>query len=112
MGKPTKINTNPLLFQDVANLIEESKKYVAYNVNSTLTLLYWKIGKRINIEVLQNKRAEYGKQIVVLLSRQLEGLYGKGFDEKNIRRMVQFAGVFPNEQIVGTLSRQDRPQIG
>lgn len=39
--------------------------------NSTLTMLFWQIGKHVNEYVLQHKRAEYGKQIVVTLSRQL-----------------------------------------
>ena len=68
--------------------------------------MYWKIGKRINLEVLQNKRAEYGKQIVDSLTRQLEVVYGKGFEEKNIRRMMQFASALPDEEIVVSLTRQ------
>lgn len=106
MAKLKKINTDQLLFNDIASLIESSKKYVAHNVNATITVLYWKIGKRINVDVLQNKRAEYGKQIVVSLTRQLEAHYGKGFDEKNIRRMMQFASVFIDEAIVVSLTRQ------
>lgn len=106
MGKLKKKDPEQLLFSDISALIENSKKYVAHNVNSTITLLYWKIGKRINIDILKNKRAEYGKQIVVSLTRQLEGSYGKGFDEKNIRRMMQFASVFMDESIVVSLTRQ------
>jgi hypothetical protein len=75
MGKLKKIDTEQLLFTDVALLIEESKKYVAHTVNTTLSILYWKIGKRINLEVLQNKRAEYGKQIVATVSQQLQEYY-------------------------------------
>ena len=60
MTKLKKINTEEHIFKDVTRLIEESKQYVAQTVNSTLTLLYWKIGKRINEEILHNKRAEYG----------------------------------------------------
>lgn len=104
--KPKKINNGKKLFTDVAKLIEESKKYVAHTVNATLSILYWKIGNRINADVLQNKRAEYGKQIVVSLTRQLEEVYGKGFNEKNIRRMMQFASIFPDEKIVVSLTRQ------
>jgi predicted nuclease of restriction endonuclease-like (RecB) superfamily len=106
MSKIKKINTEKLLFSEISSLIEESRQYVAHTVNTTLTLLYWKIGKRINTEVLQNKRAEYGKQIVALLSRQLLDNYGKGFAEKSIRRMMQFALVFPDEQIVASAMRQ------
>jgi len=106
MGKLKKINTEEQLFKDVTLLIEQSKQHVAQTVNATLTFLYWKIGKRINADVLQNKRAEYGKQIVASLARQLETTYGKGFEEKNIRRMMQFAEVFLNERIVASVMRQ------
>ena len=59
------------------------------------------------MEVLGNRRAEYGKQIVASVARQLREEYGlKGFDEKNIRRMMQFAQEFPNEQIVASVMRQ------
>ena len=94
MGKLKKIDTEQLLFTDVALLIEESKKYVAHTVNTTLSILYWKIGKRINLEVLQNKRAEYGKQIVVSLTRQLTEKYGKGWDEKTLRHCLRSAETF------------------
>ncbi len=79
---------------------------MAYTVNATLTILYWKIGKRINDEVLNNKRAAYGKQIVVSLSLQLGQEYGNSFSDKNIRRMMQFAEVFSDEAIVVSAIRQ------
>src|SRR5260370_35294239 len=50
--------------------------------------------------------AAYGEQIVVTPSRQLVVDYGRGYSEKNLRRMVQFAEAFPQEEIVVTLSRQ------
>ncbi|HTA82281.1 MAG TPA: DUF1016 N-terminal domain-containing protein, partial [Bacteroidia bacterium] len=106
MGKLKKINNGEQLLNDVALLIEESKQYVAHTVNATLTLLYWKIGKRIHTEVLQNKRGGYGEQIVASLARQLENDYGRGFSGKNIRRMIQFAEVFPDQQIVASAMRQ------
>ncbi len=95
------------VMQDLRQIIEQSRRKVASTVNSELTLMYWHIGGRINREVLGNERAEYGKQIVAALSRQLQAEYGsKGFDEKNIRRMMQFARMFPDEQIVAPLVRQ------
>ncbi len=74
--------------------------------NSTLTLLFWQVGKRINEDVLQNQRASYGKQIVPLIANGLEKKYGRNFTEKNIRRMMQFAQEFPDFQIVVPLARQ------
>lgn len=106
MAKSIKVNTEQKLLSDIASLIEESKSYVAQTVNATLSFLYWKIGKRINADVLKNKRAEYGKQIVASLTRQLTEQFGNGFSEKNIRRMMQFADVFPDEQIVASAMRQ------
>ncbi len=106
MAKIKKVNTEQALFTDIARLIDESKSYVAYTANATLTYLYWKIGKRINDDILNNKRAEYGKQIVVSLSRQLVSDYGNNFEDKNIRRMIQFAVAFPEEAIVVSLTRQ------
>ena len=106
MGKLQKINTEERLIKDITRLINESKQQVAQNINAALTLLYWKIGKRIRIDLLQNKRAEYGKQIVATVSRQLIKQYGNGFAEKSIRRMIQFAEVFPDEQNVAITSRQ------
>ncbi|WP_145954823.1 DUF1016 N-terminal domain-containing protein [Candidatus Desulfovibrio trichonymphae] len=47
------------------------------------------MGKRVNEEILQNKRADHGKQIVVTLARQLTDKYGRNFEEKNLRRMLQ-----------------------
>lgn len=94
MSNLKKVKSDQFLFDDVSKLIEEARKHVAHTVNGTLALLYWQIGKRINKEVLQNKRAEYGKQIIVSLTRQLKETYGKGFEEKNIRRMMQFAEIF------------------
>jgi predicted nuclease of restriction endonuclease-like (RecB) superfamily len=99
------ISINKKLFKDIKYLIEESKNFVATTVNASMTMLFWKIGERINMDILESKRAEYGKQIVVTLSRQLVQEYGGSFNEKNLRRMIQFAAVFPDEKNVVTLSR-------
>jgi predicted nuclease of restriction endonuclease-like (RecB) superfamily len=97
--------TNHSLFEQIKNIIEETKNNVAVAVNSSLTIMYWHIGKLINDEILQNKRAEYGKEIIVTLSRQLQDNFGKGYDEKNLRRMMQFAKNIDEKNIV-TLSQQ------
>ena len=76
-------------------------------MNYELTAMYWHIGDRINRDVLNNERAEYGQQIVSHVATQLQQEYGtKGFDEKSIRRMMQFAQTFPDFQIVAPLARK------
>ena len=102
-GRPADADT---LIGDIRTLIEETRAMVAATVNAGLTLLYWRIGKRIQENILGRERANYGEEIVPALSRQLTTEYGNGFAEKNLRRMIQFAAVFQDEQIVVTLSRQ------
>ena len=95
------------LMQDLRHIIEQARGHVAVTANYEQTMMYWHIGERINREVLGNQRAEYGKQIVAQVARQLQEEYGKkGFDEKSIRRMMQFAILFPEEQIVAQLARK------
>ncbi len=98
--------TGEALFKELAQLIEKSQQQLVSSANSTLTMLFWQIGHRINKHILQNKRADYGKLIVVTLSRQLEAKYGSSFEEKNLRRMLQFNNQFRDLEIVVTLSRQ------
>jgi predicted nuclease of restriction endonuclease-like (RecB) superfamily len=94
------------LLRDVRALIEQARSATARAVNSALVLLYWQIGSLIRTEVLKGTRADYGEQIVSTLSRQLAAEYGNGYSRPNLFRMTRFAEVFPNQQIVATLSRQ------
>ena len=99
-------NIMPLV-DDLRQIINQTRSRVAVNVNAELTLMYWHIGERINREVLGNERAEYGKQIVMTVSRQLQSEYGdKGFEPRTIRRMMQFASLFPDIKIVTPLVTQ------
>lgn len=50
---------------------EQARQQVAQAANSTLTMLYWKVGERIGREILRGQRADYGEQIVATLSQQL-----------------------------------------
>lgn len=81
--------TDKALFESVRSLIEATKQTVAVSVNSAMSFLYWEIGAYINSYILENKRAEYGKQIVVSLSRQLQLEYGAAFSEKNLREKTK-----------------------
>jgi predicted nuclease of restriction endonuclease-like (RecB) superfamily len=99
-------NKNNLL-ADIKTLIEQSKQRVAVAVNSAMTMLYWQIGKRIVVELQSKDRSEaYGKELVAKLCKDLSNEYGNTFAEKNVRRMMQFFNVFPEEKIVVSLIRQ------
>jgi len=94
------------LLSDIRTLIEAARQRAASTVNSELTMLYWRIGQRIHTQVLEGRRADYGEEVVLTLAAQLVKEYGSSFGVKNLRRMVQFAATFPDEQIVVSLIRQ------
>jgi predicted nuclease of restriction endonuclease-like (RecB) superfamily len=102
------VSASPIdrLVADVRALIEEAREQTAREVNSALVSLYWHIGNRILNDILKNRRAEYGEQIVSALGRQLLFEYGPGFSEKSLRHMLRFAEAFPDVQIVSALRRQ------
>ncbi len=97
---------NKKLVEDIRALIEDSRNYVAATVNSALTILYWQIGKRILDDVLQNQRADYGKEVIHTLASELTKEYGKGWSEKHLRHCIRFAEIFNDYEIVSTLWRQ------
>ena len=94
------------LFSEVKRLIEEAKQNVAKTVNATTTALYWSVGAKINSEILGNKRAEYGKEVVKSLSQKLTLEYGKGWSEQQLRHCLRIAETFPDKEILYALSRQ------
>ncbi|MCD6310969.1 MAG: DUF1016 family protein [Elusimicrobia bacterium] len=105
--RPVKIITSAgRLVADIHKMIDETRSSVAATVNTGLTMLYWKIGQRVNDEVLVNKRAGYGEEILATLSQELTTQYGRGFSYSALTRMCYFAEVFPDNAIVVTLSRQ------
>jgi predicted nuclease of restriction endonuclease-like (RecB) superfamily len=94
------------LLQDVRGLIEEARSAVAVTVNAGLTMLYWRIGQRIQVEILQgDRRADYGKEILATVSQELTKDYGRGFSYSALTRMVKFAEVFPEQSIVVATSK-------
>ena len=103
MAKSVKRNS---LFASVKQLIEQSRQQVAVTVNAAMSMLYWQIGRLVNEEILKEKRAEYGKQVVATLSKQLQEEFGSGWGEKQLRHCLRFAEAFPNKEIVYTLCRQ------
>lgn len=94
------------LHGDLARLIAESRQRVAVAVNSELTLLYWAIGQRLSREILGGERAAYGSRLIGQLGNRLSSDFGRGFEAKNLHRMIKFAGLFPDPEIVASLMRQ------
>ena len=70
-------NGSDLLIKDISALIDEARSHVAREYNAAQALLCWLIGKRIDEEILNSERAEYGETIVISLAEHLTLLYGK-----------------------------------
>jgi predicted nuclease of restriction endonuclease-like (RecB) superfamily len=94
------------LLQEVRSLIDRARRRVAQKINSELVMLNWHIGNCIRIELLRCERAEYGKSIVETLSEKLTQEYGRGYSRAALFRMVKFAEVFPDLEIVSSLMIQ------
>lgn len=94
------------LLTDLRELIQSARQRIATVANSTTTLLYWHLGRRLLTENLQDGRAAYGKRILATVSRELTAEFGGGFGYATVNRAIQFAQFFSDQAIVSTLSTQ------
>jgi predicted nuclease of restriction endonuclease-like (RecB) superfamily len=104
--KRASVLTPPAILTEVRELILAARQKVAQAVNAGLTMLYWQIGCRIRQDILKEKRAEYGQEILQALSAKLVSEFGRGFSQRNLASMVRFAHVFPDPAIVSSLMTQ------
>ena len=99
---------NDGLYQDVCVIIDQAKTKAYRVVNETLIKRNWLLGLRIQHEVLKDKRAEYGEQVVKNLSSALENRYGKGFSMRNLYYFISFYQSHPDIfQLVGNAKPDD-----
>jgi predicted nuclease of restriction endonuclease-like (RecB) superfamily len=119
--KPTSRRTAPALGQakaavarvdeqalitDLRGLIHAARQRIAVVANSTTTLLYWHLGRRLLTDNLQEGRAAYGKKILATVSQELTAEFGRGFTYTEVTRMIRFAQDFQDQQIVASLAQQ------
>ncbi|MCL2281943.1 MAG: PDDEXK nuclease domain-containing protein [Fibromonadales bacterium] len=81
------------VYQSIRNILVQARSRVYYAINSAMVEAYWDIGR--HIEQVVGDRAEYGKGLLRDISKKLTVEFGKGFDERSLRRMRQFFQVFP-----------------
>lgn len=96
-------NDQPELLNSIVELIDQTRHNVAKTVNQELTMLYWKIGKTINDEILKKDRADYGKKIIPALSEALTKRYGVGFNKRNLQSFVKLNTVIEDFTILHTV---------
>ena len=88
-------------YKEIKKLLQDARQKVYQSINSTMTLTYYKIGKRI-VEEEQDgeKRAEYGKALLKNLSEQLSKEFGKGYSVDNLENMRRFYLSFSKSETV------------
>jgi len=94
--KKTVQTENGQLFSDACTIIEQAQAAAYHAVNETLIKRNWLLGMRIRHEVLKNKRAEYGEQVVKNLAKSLAEKFGKGFQQANLYHFLAFYNYHPD----------------
>ena len=82
-------------YENIKKIINESRKHVVTYVNTTMLFTYWTIGKMIFEEQGGSNKAKYGDKLIAELSKKMTLDFGKGFDERNLRKIRQFYLAFP-----------------
>lgn len=103
------VNLSPALddiYYEISELIKKKKTGIKNIVNDTMISLYWGIGEHLFNEILKKEKPEYGRKMIIEISKRLANEYGKGFNRSSVFRMVQFYQLFPQFDKVATLSQQ------
>lgn len=110
MSKKNKSETQPSLtaveqqlVSDIHHLIDSARKRTAVAVNAELTRLYLQVGERINRDILNSQRAEYGKQVLATLAKELSRDYGRGWSLSLLRYCLKAADIYADSKIRHTV---------
>nr|WP_306448880.1 DUF1016 N-terminal domain-containing protein [Odoribacter splanchnicus] len=104
MAQEIDHNLENQLYDDVCNIIEQARYRVAVYVNSEASMMNWNVGKRIKEDVLLNKRADYGEQVLKRLSQRLKAKYGGGWGYQKLQHCVRAAYTFGEDEKRGCLT--------
>lgn len=93
------MNNNLKMIEEIKNVIISCRKRISYEVNSTMLVAYWNVGRIIvKNEQNGNVKAEYGKKILYDLSKELRKSLGSGFSVSNLQYMRRFYINYPKQQ--------------
>lgn len=94
------------LYDDINEIIKSKKVSLNKAINSTMITMNWEIGKIISVKINENKRSEYGQNVVQELSDRLTYDYGQGYNRASLFRMMQFYQEFNDLEMVLQFSDQ------
>ena len=99
-------------FKSVYDLIQQARRSLEKSINTTMTVTYYEIGRRIIEKEQQGeKRAQYGKRILQGLSDYLTDNLGKGFSAENLRLMRKFYLFYASDEISKSAILKFNPNI-
>jgi len=100
MKKLTKTDYSDLI-EKISKLVNKSRFEIIRAINAEIVITYWTIGKYIvEHEQRGKERAEYGSELMSILSRELSSKFGKGFSQRNLRDMRRMYLAYPKWQTV------------
>ena len=92
-------NNYQSLKEQIKTLLGEGRRKAIASVNTLLVRTYWHIGKHIvEFEQKGETKAEYGKELLTKLSKDLTLEYGKGFSRSNLTYMRKLYLAFPKRE--------------
>ncbi len=101
MGELVKNSGFEKMISDIEALVNTSKNELATSINKVMTVTYWSIGKYIvEFEQEGNAKAEYGKNLLSTISKELTLRLGKGYSRPNLNNMRKFYLKYSNCQTV------------
>lgn len=106
MAEEIELSNENRLYDDVCNIIDETRYRVAVYVNSEASMMNWHVGKRIKEDILNSQRAEYGKQVLKRLAKKLMLRYGNGWGFQKLQHCVRAAYTFSEEDIMYAVRTQ------
>ena len=93
------------IVQGIAAIVSEARKQTVVLVNSTLNMMYWRVGKYLIDELHYETYGQYGKSILQSIASQLTEMFGRGFNYTALTRMMKVATIYPSDQMFATLSQ-------
>lgn len=90
---------------DLRAVVLSARARAAAAASATIVEMYWQLGSRLRAELLVDGRAPYGSRLVVEAASRLSEEFGSGFSEASLRHSMRFVEVFPDSDVVSSLSR-------
>ena len=91
MGKTIRTQPHQNLFENIKAILHEARSTVARNINTTMVMTYFEVGRVIVVDEQQGKRrAGYAEETLKNLSLDLTREFGKGFSVRNLENMRKF----------------------